>query len=88
MKPNPNIVSVGDARARAETPRAWWGRRDYENHAAEQRAKAQLHAIEPLPGPSVPGNPSGLRLYDQPKPRRSPKDVDRLLEKLGIRPRA
>jgi len=86
---DPKIISIGDDYR--QYPKRFWGTRDKARAAAEARASAQLRAVQPLPGKSVPGDPSAFRLYghggergrDEARARR----VDRLLGELGIRPR-
>jgi hypothetical protein len=81
MRGKPGIISVGN---RHEWPTEFWGWRDWE---AEEAAQRWARPVDPTPVVPAPLRtiPPGFRLHAG--PNRSPDrgQVDRLLEKLGIR---
>jgi hypothetical protein len=94
---NPHIVTVGDAQARKETPREFWGAADYAAAAAEDRARAMMNHpprdFAPLPGPAIslsvnPLAPAPTSSGDRRRLGLPPRPgMDGLLGRLGIRPR-
>jgi hypothetical protein len=84
MRGKPGIISVGN---RHEWPRSLWGWKDWQ---AEEQAQRWAQPADPAPVVPEPLHTiaPGFGLYRTPsRPRGRGREVDRLLEKLGVQPR-
>jgi hypothetical protein len=81
MRGRPGIISVGN---RHEWPTEFWGWRDWEDAERAQRWARPAGAEPVIPEP-LRTVPAGFRLYTKPSRSRDRGQVDRLLEKLGVR---